>query len=139
MADKPEGLWSEDEVHIFVECVRPGPFCECTAAVDKSPRVPSAPPPCPPLNPHAGRQGAKVLGAARQTGQALAVIGAVVAEFVAADKGLGYFIQFSTSMFKVQQAWAGLVILVLMSLILFQIVVAVQKIWFPWSLPKDKI
>lgn len=68
----------------------------------------------------------------------LAVIGAVVAEFVAADKGLGYFIQFSTSMFKVQQAWAGLVILVLMSLVLFQVVVAVQRIWFPWSLPKDK-
>jgi len=68
----------------------------------------------------------------------LSVIGAVVAEFVAADTGLGYFIQFSTSMFKVQQAWAGLVILVLMSLVLFQIVVAVQRIWFPWSLPKDK-
>lgn len=67
----------------------------------------------------------------------LAVIGAVVAEFVAAEKGLGYFIQFSTSMFKVQQAWAGLVILVLMSLVLFQAVVAVQRIWFPWSLPKD--
>ena len=68
----------------------------------------------------------------------LAVIGAVVAEFVGAEKGLGYFIQFSTSMFKVQQAWAGLVILVLMSLVLFQAVIAVQRIWFPWSLPKDK-
>lgn len=68
----------------------------------------------------------------------LSVIGAVVAEFVAAEKGLGYFIQFSTSMFKVQQAWAGLLILVLMSLVLFQTVVAVQRIWFPWSLPKDK-
>ncbi len=68
----------------------------------------------------------------------LSVIGAVVAEFVAAEKGLGYFIQFSTSMFKVQQAWAGLVILVLMSLVLFQTVVAVQRIWFPWSLPKEK-
>ena len=64
----------------------------------------------------------------------LAVIGAVVAEFVAAEKGVGYFIQFTTSMFQVQQAWAGLVVLVLMSLILFQIVAAVQRIWFPWSL-----
>ncbi len=64
----------------------------------------------------------------------LAVIGAVVAEFVAAEKGIGYFIQFTTSMFQVQQAWAGLVVLVLMSLILFQIVAAVQRIWFPWSL-----
>lgn len=64
----------------------------------------------------------------------LAVIGAVVSEFVAADKGLGYFIQFSTSMFQVQNAWAGLIVLVLMSLTLFQIVSAIQRIWFPWSL-----
>jgi NitT/TauT family transport system permease protein len=67
----------------------------------------------------------------------LAVIGAVVAEFVAADKGLGYFIQFSTSMFQIKEAWAGLFILVLMSLILFQIVSLIQRVFFPWSLPKE--
>lgn len=68
----------------------------------------------------------------------LAVIGAVVAEFVAADKGIGYFIQFSTSMFKLPQAWAGLVILVAMSLALFQIVSVAQRLLFPWSLPKER-
>ena len=68
----------------------------------------------------------------------LAVIGAVVAEFVAADRGIGYYIQFSTSMFQVQQAWAGLVVLVAMSLVLFQVVTAVQRIWFPWSLPAER-
>jgi len=68
----------------------------------------------------------------------LAVIGAVVAEFVAADKGIGYYIQFSTSMFQVQQAWAGLVVLVAMSLVLFQVVTAVQRIWFPWSVPTER-
>nr|WP_246226251.1 ABC transporter permease [Chelativorans xinjiangense] len=68
----------------------------------------------------------------------LAIIGAVVAEFVAAEKGLGYYIQFSTSMFQVQQAWAGLIVLVLLSLILFQIVTAIQRFWFPWSLPGDR-
>lgn len=67
----------------------------------------------------------------------LAVIGAVVAEFVAAEKGLGYFIQFSTSMFKLPQAWAGLVVLVAMSLLLFQAVAQVQRRLFPWSLPKE--
>ena len=67
----------------------------------------------------------------------LAVIGAVVAEFVAADKGIGFFIQFSTSMFQVPQAWAGLSILVAMSLILFQAVSLSQRLFFPWSLPKD--
>jgi NitT/TauT family transport system permease protein len=68
----------------------------------------------------------------------LAVIGAVVAEFVAAEKGLGYFIQFSTSMFKLPQAWAGLVILVGLSLALFQAVSLAQRVVFPWSLPKER-
>jgi len=68
----------------------------------------------------------------------LSVIGAVVSEFVAAEKGLGYFIQFSTSMFKLPQAWAGLFILVALSLILFQIVSLIQRLLFPWSLPKGR-
>jgi NitT/TauT family transport system permease protein len=67
----------------------------------------------------------------------LAVIGAVVAEFVAAEKGIGYFIQFSTSLFKLPEAWAGLGVLMVMSLTLFQLVSLAQKIFFPWSLPKD--
>lgn len=68
----------------------------------------------------------------------LAVIGAVVAEFVAADRGLGYFIQFSTSMFRLPEAWAGLAVLVLLSLTLFQSVALAQRLLFPWSLPKDR-
>jgi NitT/TauT family transport system permease protein len=66
----------------------------------------------------------------------LSVVGAVVAEFVAADRGLGFLIQFSTSMFRLPEAWAGLGVLVLMSLILFQSVSVVQRLFFPWSLPK---
>ena len=68
----------------------------------------------------------------------LAVIGAVVAEFVAADTGIGYFIQFSTSMFRLPEAWAGLGILVVMSLALFQCVALAQRVFFPWSLPKSR-
>lgn len=68
----------------------------------------------------------------------LAVIGAVVAEFVAAEKGIGYFIQFSTSFFKLPQAWAGLGVLVLMSLLLFQLVALVQRSFFRWSLPDGR-
>ncbi|MDQ0455757.1 ABC transporter permease [Rhizobium paknamense] len=67
----------------------------------------------------------------------LAVIGAVVAEFCASEAGIGYFIQFSTSLFKLPQAWAGLIVLAAMSLILFQLVVLVQRLFFPWSLPKQ--
>jgi NitT/TauT family transport system permease protein len=68
----------------------------------------------------------------------LAVIGAVVAEFVAAEKGLGYSILFSTSTFKIPQAFAALGLLVIISLVLFNLVVLAQKILFPWSLPRGK-
>lgn len=68
----------------------------------------------------------------------LAVIGAVVAEFVAAEKGLGYFINFATSMFQVPQAFASLAILVVISLLLFHLVGLVQKWLYPWSLPKGE-
>ncbi|PKL97382.1 MAG: ABC transporter permease [Gammaproteobacteria bacterium HGW-Gammaproteobacteria-9] len=66
----------------------------------------------------------------------LAVIGAVVAEFVAAEKGLGYFINFSTSMFQVPQSFAALMMLVVISLVLFHLIGLLQKVCFPWSLPK---
>jgi NitT/TauT family transport system permease protein len=41
-------------------------------------------------------------------------------------------------MFKLPQAWAGLVVLLVMSLVLFQAVSLTQKILFPWSLPKER-
>jgi NitT/TauT family transport system permease protein len=68
----------------------------------------------------------------------LAIIGAVVAEFVAAEEGLGYFIQFSTSFFKIPQAFAGLIFLSVISLLLFKSIQWIQAWWFPWSLPKKK-
>jgi NitT/TauT family transport system permease protein len=67
----------------------------------------------------------------------LAVIGAVVAEFVAAERGLGFFIAFSTSFFKIPNAFAGLVVLVAISLVLFRLVGLAQTLLAPWSLPKS--
>lgn len=66
----------------------------------------------------------------------LSVIGAVVGEFVAAERGLGYTILYATSLFKVSQAFAALAVLIAMSLLLFQIVVQIERRLFPWSLPK---
>jgi NitT/TauT family transport system permease protein len=68
----------------------------------------------------------------------LSVIGAVVAEFVAAERGLGFFIAFSTSFFKIPQAFAGLVVLVAISLVLFHLCAAAQRWLVPWSLPKSE-
>lgn len=63
----------------------------------------------------------------------LSVIGAVVAEFVAAEKGLGYLILFATSSFKVPVAFASLAILVSCSLALYGLIVGVHKRFFSWS------
>ena len=68
----------------------------------------------------------------------LAIIGAVVAEFVAAEHGLGFFIMFSTSFFKIPQAFAGLAVLVALSLILFRLCTLAQRWFVPWSLPKSE-
>jgi NitT/TauT family transport system permease protein len=68
----------------------------------------------------------------------LAVVGAVVAEFVAAERGLGYFIQFSTSFFKINQGFAALIVLVTISLAFFQLIGLVQRVFVPWSLPKSE-
>ena len=68
----------------------------------------------------------------------LAVVGAVVAEFVAAERGLGYFIQYATSFFKIPQSFAALVLLVSISLGFFQLISFLQKWLVPWSLPKSE-
>lgn len=64
----------------------------------------------------------------------LAVVGTVVAEFVAAENGLGYFIQFSTSFFSIPKAFAGLLILLIISLALFYLIALLQRTFFSWSL-----
>jgi NitT/TauT family transport system permease protein len=66
----------------------------------------------------------------------LAIIGAVIAEFVAAEQGLGYFIQFSTSFFKIPQAFASLFVLSVISLMLFHSIKLIQKTFFSWSLDR---
>ena len=69
---------------------------------------------------------------------ALSVVGAVVAEFVNADQGLGYLIVTSTAFFKVPVAWGSLILLSLMGIVLFQAVAIIERVFFPWSAGPDK-
>ena len=68
----------------------------------------------------------------------LSVVGAVVGEFVNADKGLGYLIVTSTAFFQVPLAWGALVLLSLLGIILFQAVVIIEQVFFPWAVDTDK-
>lgn len=68
---------------------------------------------------------------------ALAVVGAVVAEFVGADAGLGYLIQTSMAFFRSPLAFGAVVILALMGILLFQAVAIAERVLFPWSSGAD--
>jgi NitT/TauT family transport system permease protein len=63
----------------------------------------------------------------------LSVVGAVVAEFVNADAGLGYYIVTSTAFFETPLAFSALIILSFMGVLLFQLVCILERRLFPWS------
>jgi NitT/TauT family transport system permease protein len=63
---------------------------------------------------------------------ALAVIGAVVAEFVSGQRGLGYLIIIGNDELNAPLIFAAIVILSAMSLGLFGILVRLEKVLMPW-------
>lgn len=63
----------------------------------------------------------------------LSVVGAVVAEFVAANRGLGYLITTSMAFFEPGVAWGAVLILAVMGIAFFGAVVVVERVCFPWS------
>ncbi|MDH3442458.1 MAG: ABC transporter permease [Deltaproteobacteria bacterium] len=63
---------------------------------------------------------------------ALAVIGAVVAEFVSGQKGLGYLIIIGNNDLNAALIFASITVLSAMSLGLFGIIVGLEKLLMPW-------
>ena len=66
------------------------------------------------------------------------VVGAVVGEFVAADQGLGYQIMSATAFFRTSLAFGALLILSFLGIVLFQAVVVVERVFFPWAAQEEK-
>ena len=62
----------------------------------------------------------------------LAVIGAVIGEFVGAENGLGFLVIESTSHFKTPLAFGAMVLLALMSIVLFGLVAVLERVACPW-------
>jgi len=63
----------------------------------------------------------------------LSVTGAIVAEFVAANEGLGYLVLQANYSLDTAFALVILLILALLSLLLFAVVEILQRKWIPWS------
>jgi NitT/TauT family transport system permease protein len=62
----------------------------------------------------------------------LAVIGAVIGEFVGSDRGLGYLILVSTSQANTGLAFGAIGVLAIMSIVLFYGVEALERVVVPW-------
>ncbi len=63
----------------------------------------------------------------------LAVIGAVIGEFVGADAGLGNLLEVATSQIDGPLAWAALVALSVLGIVLFGAVVLAERLLMPWA------
>jgi NitT/TauT family transport system permease protein len=62
----------------------------------------------------------------------LAVIGAIVGEFISGRSGLGYLVLSANNYFNTPMAFAALLYLVLMSLALYGMVILAEKLMLPW-------
>jgi NitT/TauT family transport system permease protein len=62
----------------------------------------------------------------------LAVVGAVVGEFVGSNSGIGYVLQRSIGNFDLPTMFAALVILALIGVVLFWVVDVIERIAIPW-------
>ena len=63
----------------------------------------------------------------------LAVVGAIVGEFIQADRGLGYALQQATSVLNTRLAFATILILAVMGIVLFALVEVIERRLTPWS------
>jgi NitT/TauT family transport system permease protein len=62
----------------------------------------------------------------------LAVVGAIVGEFVGSDRGLGYLLLTSTGTLDGTLVWSALFVLIAMGIALFTIVSKLERLAIPW-------
>jgi ABC-type nitrate/sulfonate/bicarbonate transport system permease component len=63
----------------------------------------------------------------------VSVIGAVFGEWAGADRGLGRLVLLGINQLQTPRVYAGIVILMMMSLAMFGLVILVQRLTAPWS------
>lgn len=68
----------------------------------------------------------------------LSVIGAVIGEFVGADRGLGYMILIAASQLKTDLAFVCIGLLALMGMSLFGSVELIERLLLPWYAPEER-
>ena len=80
-----------------------------------------------------------VLFGGLKVGVTLSVIGAVVGEFVGADRGLGFLINLARGLFDTPLMFVALFVLMAIALSLYLFVVGVEALVLKWYMPKQII
>lgn len=63
----------------------------------------------------------------------LSVIGAVVAEFIGADQGLGYVITVAGSTFNITRQFAAIIVISAIGMIFFAVIETIERFVVPWK------
>ncbi len=66
----------------------------------------------------------------------LAVVGAIVGEFIQADRGLGYALQQATAVLNTRLGFAAIIVLSVVGILLFAAVDAIERWLTPWSVAR---
>jgi NitT/TauT family transport system permease protein len=66
-------------------------------------------------------------------GATMCVVGAIVGEFVASDKGLGYLLRDAQAFIDTPTMFACLLLLSVMGLLFFSVIAALEKVCMPWN------
>ncbi len=72
------------------------------------------------------------LFAGMKVGISLALIGAIIGEFVASNRGLGYMILVSQGQFDIVRMFAAMSVLSVIGLALFYVIVFTERVSMPW-------
>ena len=67
-----------------------------------------------------------------KVGATLAVIGAIVGEFVNSDRGLGFLIKQGNGEYNTARTFAALIVLVIMALLMYGSVALLERKWLAW-------
>lgn len=68
----------------------------------------------------------------------LAIIGAIIGEFVGGNEGLGYLIVIANAELRTTMSFAALILLSLMGLVLFGLIVAIERVVIPWAVTEEE-
>ena len=68
----------------------------------------------------------------------LAVIGAIIGEFVGSNQGLGYLVLIANSEMRTQMSFAALLLLSALGLGLFGVIVLLERLLVPWGVTEEE-